>query len=161
KMRRLRPQAGVTLLEVLVAVTLLSLLSAGMFVALRIGLNSFTRVDTHLMENRRVAGAQRIVEQELEGLMPVVTPCGETPLRLGFFQGEPQTMRLVSTFSLQEAWRGRPQILEIFVIPGENGRGVRLVVNEIPYTGALTAGRLCQGVMPDPQTGLAMPHFAP
>ena len=54
-------------------------------------------------------------------------------------------MRLVSTFSLQGAWRGQPQILEIFVIPGDEGRGVRLVVNEIPYQGPLAAGRLCIG----------------
>ena len=148
-------------MELLVAITLLSLLSAGMLVALRIGLNSFTRVDTRLMDNRRVAGAQRIVEQELEGLMPVVTPCGRIPMKLAFFQGEPETMRLISTFSLQQAWRGQPQILEIFVIPGDDGRGVRLVVNEIPYTGPVNAGQLCEGVMPDPQTGLGVPRFAP
>jgi hypothetical protein len=147
-------------MELLVAITLLSLLSAGMLVALRIGLNSFTRVDTRLMDNRRVAGAQRILEQELEGLMPVVTPCGTRPLKMGFFQGEAQTMRLVSIFSLQQAWRGQPQILELFVIPGETS-GVRLVVNEIPYTGPVNAGLLCQGMMPDPQSGQSIPRFAP
>ena len=56
-----------------------------------------------------------------------------------FFQGEPEVLRLVSTFSLQGAWRGQPQILEIFVIPGAEGRGVRLVVNEIPYQGPSAA----------------------
>ena len=153
-------EAGVTLIEVLVAVTLLSLLTAGMLVAMRIGFDSFTRVDTHLMDNRRVAGAQRIVEEELEGLIPVFTPCGEQPAKMPFFQGEPQTMRLVSNFSLSQGWRGRPQILEIFVIPGEEA-GVRLVVNEIPYTGAVNAGMLCLAIATDPQTGLAIPHFAP
>ena len=54
-------------------------------------------------------------------------------------------MRLVSTYSLQGAWRGQPQILEIFVIPGAAGRGVRLVVNETPYQGPGAAGRLCLG----------------
>jgi hypothetical protein len=155
-----KSRAGVTLMEVVVAVTLLSLLSTGMLVALRIGLNSFTKVDTKLMDNRRVAGAQRIVEQELEGLMPVVSGCGKSPVKMAFFQGEPQIMRLVSTFSLEAAWRGRPQLLEIFVIPGES-RGVRLVVNEIPYTGPEAAGTLCLGITPDPQTNLPVPHFAP
>ena len=156
-----RRERGVTLIEVIVSVTLLSLLTTGMLMALRIGINSFTKVDTKLMDNRRVAGAQRIVEQELQGLVPVVGPCGKMPMRLAFFQGEPQTMRLVSTFSVQQAWRGQPQILEIFVIPGEEGRGVRLVVNEIPYTGPEAAGQLCTGMAPDPQTGAAVPHFAP
>src|SRR5262249_33746876 len=78
-----------------------------------------------------------------------------------FFQGEPQTMRLVSTFSLQQAWRGQPQILEMFVIPVDQGEGVRLVVNEIPYTGPLGAAQLCPALMPDPQTGISLPRFVP
>ena len=140
--------AGVTLMELLIAVVLLSLLSVGLLFALRIGLNAYSKTQTRLMDNRRVAGAQRILEQELEGLVPVVAQCGQgmeggggTPAQ--FFQGEGETMRLVSTFSLQGAWRGQAQILEIFVIPGAEGRGVRLVVNEIPYQGPLSAGRLC------------------
>jgi len=142
----MRHQAGVTLMEVLIAVTLLSMLSLGMLFAMRIGLSAFTRTDSKLMENRRVAGAQRIVEQQLLGLVPVVAQCGEGGgTRFGFFQGEERTMRLVSTFSLQQAWRGQPQILEMFVIPGAEGNGFRLVVNEILYTGPLSAGRLCTG----------------
>ncbi len=157
-----RPQAGVTLIEVLIAVTLLSLLTTGMLVAMRIGLNSFAKVDTKLMDNRRVAGAQRIVEQELEGMIPVVSPCGKMPVRMAFFQGERQVMRLVSSFSLQQAWRGQPQLLEIFVIPGEEGRSVRLVVNEIPYTGPEAAGQLCTAIVPDPMAGgLPVAHFLP
>ena len=142
-------ERGVTLLEVLIAVTLLSLLSVAMFMAMRIGLNSFAKADTLLMDNRRVAGAQRIVEDEIEGLMPVMATCtgaaGGAGPRIPFFQGEPDVMRLVSAFSLQGGWRGQPQILEIFVIAGEDGRGVRLVANETLYTGPLGAGRFCTG----------------
>lgn len=139
---------GVTLLELLLAVTLLSLLSVAMFTAMRIGLNAFTKADNKLMMNRRVAGAQRILQSELEGLVPAIALCGVAAdngggSRLTFFEGQPAELRLVSTFSLQQGWRGRPQILEIFVIPGEQ-EGVRLVVNEIPYTGSLGAGRLCK-----------------
>lgn len=158
---RPRSRAGVTLLEVLIAVTLLSLLSVGMLMAMRLGLSAFGKADDKLMGNRRAAGAQRIVQEEIEGIVPVIALCGGGPqslvTRMGFFQGEPQVMRLVSTFSLQQGWRGQPQILEFFVIPGENGRGVRLVVNEVLYTGPLGAGRLCTGqVSPD-----GLPQFAP
>lgn len=141
---------GITLLEVLIAVTLLSLLSIGMFLAMRIGLNAYAKADSKLMDNRRAAGAQRILEQEIEGLVPVMALCGSaegTPYRTTFFQGEPQVMRLVSTFSLQQGWRGQPQILELFVIPAEP-KGVRLVVNEILYTGPAGAGRLCSAQIP-------------
>jgi general secretion pathway protein J len=139
---RRRTQAGVTLMELLIAVTLLSMISVGLLFALRIGLNAFSRTQNHLMDNRRVAGAQRILEEEIEGLIPILAPCGGE--RIPFFQGEPETMRLISTYSLQEAWRGQPQILEFFVIPGDNG-GVRLVVNEIPFYHPIQAGQLCSG----------------
>ena len=146
---RKSPQAGVTLMELMISVVLLSLVSVGLLFALRIGLNAYSKTQTRLMDNRRVAGAQRILEEELEGLMPVVALCnagGQASAKAPFFQGQPDTMRLVSTFSLDGAWRGLPQILEIFVIPGANGKGVRLVVNEIPYTGPAGAGRFCLGI---------------
>src|SRR6185369_11613449 len=143
------------------AITLLSLLTTGMLFAMRVGLMAFQKTDSKLMDNRRVAGAQRLVEQELEGLIPVIAPCGGPGMKTAFFQGEAQTMRLVSAFTLQQAWRGQPQILELFVIPGEEGRGVRLVVNEMPYTGPLTAGEICPGMMQDPETGAPVPRFAP
>ena len=69
-MRR-RSNAGVTLMELLIAVLLLSLLSTGLLFALRIGLNAYSKTQSKLMDNRRVAGAQRILEQELQGLVPV------------------------------------------------------------------------------------------
>ncbi len=161
---RTRREAGVTLVEVLIAVTLLSLLSVAMAIAMRVGLTAFGKTDRSLMDNRRVAGAQRVLLEEIEGMVPVVSKCGVGPNasgRIGFFQGEAQAMRLVSTFSLQQGWRGRPQILEFTVIPGDQGRGVRLVVNELPYTGAESAGRLCVAREPDPVTGLAALRFTP
>jgi len=166
-MRR-RNQAGVTLIEVLVSITLLSLLSVAMLFALRIGLMAYSKTNGKLMDNRRVAGAQRILEQELQGIVPAVGPCagmadspGAQGPAFGFFQASQNVMRLVSTFSLQQGWRGRPQILELFVIPSDTGEGVRLVVNEAPYSGPIGAGRMCTGVTPDPMSGVALPHFLP
>lgn len=140
-------QKGVTLMEVLIAVSLLSLLSVAMFLAMRIGLNAYAKADTRLMDNRRTAGAQRILAEELGGIIPVMAACGAggggTGSRAVFFQGAPGVMRLATTFSLQQGWRGQPQMLALMVIPGEDNRGVRLVVNETPYTGPLAAGRFC------------------
>ncbi len=154
-----RAARGVSLLEVLIAITLLSLLSVGMLMSMRIGLQAFTKTDARLMENRRVAGAQRILEQQIEGLLPVTAGCapqGGPGVKFAFFGGTANTLRLVTGFSLQGGWRGQPQILEMFVIPGEEGRGVRLVVNELAYTGPASAGRLCVGLAEG-----AIPLFAP
>jgi prepilin-type N-terminal cleavage/methylation domain-containing protein len=156
-------QLGVTLLELLIAVTLLSLLSVAMFTAMRLGLSAFTKTDDKLMANRRAAGAQRILQSEIEGLIPTKVACGgDNPLapagageNMPFFGGEPEALHLVSGFSVQQGWRGQPQILEMFVIPGED-RGVRLVVNELPYTGPYSTGRMCRARPAD-----AMPQFRP
>jgi hypothetical protein len=159
-------EAGVTLMEVLIAVTLLGLLSAGILMALRVGISAMGTANTRLMSNRRVAGAARILEQQIAGFMPVTAPCAPgsepaVPGRILFFQGEPQSMRFVSTYSLGEAWRGTPHILEFLVIPGENRHGVRLIVNEVPYMGPFAAGTLCVSRGIDPTLGLPVVRFVP
>ena len=51
----MKPRSGVTLLELLVAVSLLSLLSAGVLAALRLGINALAKTNARLADNRRVA----------------------------------------------------------------------------------------------------------
>ena len=77
-----------------------------------------------------------------------------------FFQGEAASMRFISSYSLQDASRGLPQILEFQVIPGDD-RGVRLVVNERPYTGPASAGALCLGYAIDTVMNVRIPLFRP
>src|SRR6185436_15270322 len=68
-------EAGLTLMEVLVAVSLLSLLSVGMLIALRVGFSASAKANTRLIDDRRVWGAQRILEQEIAGFMPTRAQC--------------------------------------------------------------------------------------
>jgi len=158
-------RAGFTLVEVLIAVTLVSLLSVGMMMAFRVALSAMNKADTKLMLNRRTMGAQRILEQQVTGIMPVTADCYPNPeippTRIAFFQGEPQSMRFASTYSLHEAARGTPMILEFQVIPGEDGSGVRLIVNERIYSGPRSAGASCLGLVPEPTAGGMVPRFAP
>lgn len=163
-MRRTRT-AGVTLMELLIAVSLLALLATGILAAMRIGFNALGKTNRRLMDNRRVAGAQRILEQQIAGFIPVVADCLPDPERppvpAPFFQGEPQSMRFVSAYSLGEAWRGFPQTIEFTVVPGKDGRGVMLVVNEHLYTGPRGAGLFCLGSEFDPELGRPAPRFRP
>lgn len=162
----MRRDAGMTLMEVLIAVTLLSVLSLAMMLAMRLGISALWRTDQRLMDNRRVAGAQRLVEQELQGLIPVMAPCmgsgGEGGPKVAVFSGQMNSLTMVSAYSLQEAWRGRPQMLQFFTIPGEEG-GMRLVVNEVPFTGSKFAGQTCQGMEPakEGQPGYVARFMAP
>ncbi len=142
-------EAGFTLIEILIAVTLVSLLSVAMLFAIRIALNSELKANTKLMANRRVVGAQRALEQELNGFMPEVAiwskPDGSGMQTVPFFQGDETSMRFVSSYSLGDASRGQPQVLEYAVIPGDRGEGVRLIVNETPYRGGASAGAFIAG----------------
>ena len=165
-MTRLNSQSGVTLIELLVAVTLLSGLSVGMLFALRIGFNAMAKTNDRVNSNRKVMSVERIMSSQIAGLIPVraectASPSGGPPTKAPMFQGETQTMRFVSSFSLNEASRGYPQILELQVIPGENGAGVRLIVNEFLYAGSMSTQRMCVGVGTDPVTGAQGPIFRP
>jgi len=163
--RNNRKTAGVTLIELLIAVLLLSLLSVGIVLTLRVSLNALNKSSSKLMANRRVSSVERILDQEIEGVMPVTADCQAQPgvpgPKLMFFQGEMQSMRLVSTYSLQQGERGLPMILEYQVIPGENDQGVRLILNEHWYTGPHGAGLYCIGMGASPGGGPPGPRFAP
>lgn len=147
-MRKLHPNSGVTLMELMIAVSLVSFLSLGMLLAIRVGLNAMEKTNTRFAENRKSASVQRILESQIAGIMPVESECrgGGGAGKFAFFEGKPQHMRMVSTYSLTEASRGYPRILEFQVIPGDRGEGVRLIVNEAIYPGPVGAGLLCSAL---------------
>lgn len=151
--------AGFTLIEVMIALTLVGLISTAMLVALRVALNTETKADARLMANRRVMGAQNAIQQELNSFMPEIAIWRDTAgaeQHAPFFGGDPASMRFVSSYSLNEASRGLPQLLEFAVIPGENAQGVRLIVNELPYRGGYSAGARVAGFEND---GSALPRL--
>jgi prepilin-type N-terminal cleavage/methylation domain-containing protein len=161
-----RDERGVTLLELLIAVTLVSLLSVGILYAMRIGLVTLERTNERVLANRRVLGAERILDQQVANMMVVKTVCNGPRDDMGngmmpFFQGEPAQMRFVTSYSIGAAGRGFPQVVEFALIPGEKNRGVRLVVNERPYTGPASIDFLCRGIGTDPATGQPAGQFLP
>ncbi|MDP9170263.1 MAG: prepilin-type N-terminal cleavage/methylation domain-containing protein [Acidobacteriota bacterium] len=156
--RRRSRQAGITLIEILIAVSLLSLLTVGMMMAMRIGFNTMEKTDAHLVTNRRVSNARKIIENEIAGFIFTradFRPQPEIVQAVPFVQWEAHSMRFVTAYSLQDAWRGRPQIAAFQVIPGDRGQGVRLIVNETPWTGGAQTG---QTILAADATGV---HFTP
>lgn len=163
---RLGAREGVTLVELLIAISLLSLLSVGMLMALRVGLSALDKANSKLIANRRAASVQQILASQIAGLMPVFADCPSNqpegrPIRVPFFEGQAQAMRFVSSYSLEEAARGYPRILEFQTIPGDpNVGGLRLIVNETLYSGPLSAGASCLGLLADPsQGGALLPQY--
>lgn len=132
-----RREAGVTLVELMIAITLVAALSTGMLMAMRTGLITLEKTDARLQSNRRVMSVEQIMSRQIGGLMPVTGLC-PGPM----FSGTPQALHLVSSYSMAEGARGEPRILEYQVIPSESG-GIRLIVNEYLYTGPASTNLFC------------------
>ncbi len=159
-----RSDAGVTLLELLVAMTLFSLLSAAVLFSLRTATGTLERTRERIRDARKVEGAGRALERMLSGLIRLdaeyYAPGSNQPSPYLFFQGEPQAMRFVTSYSLQQGARGAPHIVEFSVMPREDRQGVRLFVNELPYFGPGSLGVRMQGIQRD-SNGYQLMQFAP
>jgi prepilin-type N-terminal cleavage/methylation domain-containing protein len=139
-----RGERGVTLIELMIAITLVATLSVGMLMAMRTSMITLEKTDSRLQLNRRVMSAEQILSREISGVMPVLGDCLTSGgvARLTIFSGTEQTLHLVSTYSLAEGARGSPRILELQVIPAQGG-GFRLIVNEHLYSGPLSTAPFC------------------
>lgn len=137
--RRRSREAGMTLIELLIAVTLFGAISASMGVVLNIAFTSMNKIDAKVDFNRRIIASQRTLDQILQGMIPVLTPCAGKPIGIAAIE---TGARFLSSHSLTEGSRGRPQIVELFVAPSPNG-GFRLLLNERPYFGKRSLSAVC------------------
>jgi prepilin-type N-terminal cleavage/methylation domain-containing protein len=137
--RRSRSQAGMTLIELLIAVTLFGAISASMGIVLNIAFTSMNKIDSKVDFNRRIIASQRTLDQILQGMIPVNTPCAGRPIGIVARQNG---VRFVSSHSLGEGSRGRPQIIDLFFDASPNG-GIRLLLNEQPYMGKASLTMAC------------------
>src|SRR5271166_3577858 len=70
-----RSERGVTLIELMIAITLVAMLSVGMLMAMRTSMITLEKTDARLQLNRRVMSAEQILSREIGGLMPVMGDC--------------------------------------------------------------------------------------
>ena len=157
---RLGPEAGVTLIELLVAVTLVGLLSVGSLMTLDIAAEAWRETRAALTFDRRVVVANGLLHAQFAGLAPVPArprPSVGAP-EFPFFDGEPNQMRFVSSYSWTAGPRGGLRIVELSL--GETERGLRLILTESPYQGPLSAGRFVVG-MDRGEAGRVIVRFSP
>ena len=139
-------ERGVTLIELMIAISLVALLSAGMLIAMRTSLLTYEKTSHRLESNRRTMNVEQILASQIGGIMPVQGQCSASqgpPLTIPFFNGTAESLRVVSSFSMTEGARGYPRILEYQVVPAQTG-GVRLIVNEHPYFGLSSTAPFCR-----------------
>jgi prepilin-type N-terminal cleavage/methylation domain-containing protein len=137
---------GVTLLELMIAITLVAGLSTGMLMAMRTSLLTYDKTAKRLESNRRFVKTQQMLSDQISAVMPVQGVClgdaGQTVGIPSFLSGSEGMLRLVSSYSIAEGSRGYPQIVEYRVIPEQPGT-VRLVATERPYTGPQSTMPYC------------------
>ena len=148
---RSRSRAGLTLLEIVVAITLLSLLSVGMLTALRVGVNGWQRSNENLMLDRRIASSNQLLQGALENILAARGAYRQPQIEgfqtFTFFEGLPGAMRFVTSYSLERGPRGGLRLLELLVADGP--RGKRLLLNDFPYDGPEMTIPLVLGVTTD------------
>lgn len=133
-------QRGVTLIELMISVSLVAVISVGMLFAVRTSALAYEKTGARLRANREQVSRTQILARELGGAMPVLSLCGVN--MTSYFTGAPDSLRMISSYSIAEGSRGYPQILEFRVLRSP-AAGVQLVVVEHPYTGPSSTTPFC------------------
>ena len=92
-------QAGFTLIEVIIAVSILALLSVVIAVSWRVAANAQSRVDAKVVRIRGVEAAADLLEKQVASVVPLRDPNVESA-RVVYFHGNGQSVRFVSRYSL-------------------------------------------------------------
>jgi prepilin-type N-terminal cleavage/methylation domain-containing protein len=138
-----RPRTrGFTLIEMMIALTLVAAIITGLLMAMRTGLTVYEKVNARLEDNRRVMGLDLVLHRQFGGMMPVTGYCGAGGPKVSAFNGDAASVRFVSSFSLAEGARGYPQVVEYVAASDPNG-GVRLMMNERVYFGPASIAPQC------------------
>jgi prepilin-type N-terminal cleavage/methylation domain-containing protein len=139
-----RRQSGFTLIEMLIAITLVAGISAGLLTTMRNATLTMEHLQTRLQDNRRALGIQDVIRRQIGGAMPVKGMCGSGE-QMGMreiFRGDSKSMLLVTNESMTEGSRGRPRIVLYQVRDNLDGT-VRLEVTEQPFSSPFSATPYC------------------
>ena len=149
--------AGFTLLELLVSITVVSLLALTILFAWRVAAAAWQRANDRLARQRTVLATHQLLQEQMASLVayPVRAPGGGLEL---FFQGEPGAARFVSRYSLAHRTRSGFYRIE-YKIEEQAGGTRRLLMNEYPVTSREELGDLIAGV--EMNSGRRLLQFRP
>jgi len=152
--KRRSAEAGFTLLEVLIAVTLLALLAVGLYSILRIGIHSWQQGAGYIDANQRHRTVVDLVRKQIASAYPLspssdqrqsltaatttttTTTTTSSSTAYPIFNGYENGFCFVSVNSLQFWASPGLSFVTYEIAPGANGAN-SLIVKEAPYTGQL------------------------
>ena len=164
-------ETGVTLLELLVSITIVSLLSATALLAWRVGVSAWEKAAAQLQKGRSVLAAHQLLQEQIASMVPYEA-WPEQRGRVVFFQGEAETVRFVSRYSLTHRAASGLYLIEYHVAAQEDGSpsttlsstalgtGRQLLLKETPVRGNVELGALIRDIESHPEgVRLRLPPF--
>ena len=124
--------AGFTLMEVLVSITLMSLISVAIYYGYRIGLDSWSRAEKSLVRERNVQFVLDLMSRQLGSMVPYYSrqALDGAFVDVLLFNGTEQGVRFVTTFSVESRSAAGLRLVEYFLGSSREGSGRALLLNE-------------------------------
>jgi prepilin-type N-terminal cleavage/methylation domain-containing protein len=136
--------AGFTLIELMISITLVAAVAAGMLSAMRGGLLTLERVQSHIQESRGALGLDQMIRSQVGGVLPATGDCANDgqAVKSPLFRGNAGGMLMVTSYSMSEGARGYPRVVEYSVLPNDDGT-LRLVADEVLFPSPATTLNFC------------------
>lgn len=123
---RRRAAAGFTLLEVLIAITLLGVVMALLFTSLRIGIAGWDKGEKHSFEAGRMAIIQSFLREHLAGALPLMDDFSHEEPEFSF-KGTEEALQFVSVMPAAGG-RGGLRIFQVDLMKEQGGKSLRVTL---------------------------------
>lgn len=145
-----RRESGFSLIELMIAITLVAAISAGLLTAMRNGLLTVEKTQSRLDDARRAIGVQDLIRRQIGAAVPARGICTRDQLQqlVPIFRGDNTQMLMVSSQSMTEGARGALRLLYYRVQSNRDG-SYRLEMTEMPFSGPFSTANAC-----DPAPGI-------
>jgi len=146
-----RSQIGITLIELLVAITLLGFVSLGLLFAMRVGISAWQRANARMSADRAVVAAGDLLTAQLGGARARNIGWGERERRVAFlyFEGIPDRLRFLTDYSVATRTRGGVWLAEYW-FEHNAANECRLLYNESPWRSDDDAASTIEQVVQEP-----------
>ncbi len=121
----MRPAGGFTLLELLISLTLMSLVTLGVYSALSFGANAIERGESRSIENQRVRAALSLIVRKLKSAYPLMLLVEGK--RVVYFFGDAEELRFVASADRPEI--GGLEKISYFIKEEDGSRGLWMRVS--------------------------------
>jgi len=139
---------GFTLIEMLIAMTLLGIMVVLLFASLRIAAESWNAGEDRIIKVNKKAVVYQFFKQRFRSIRPVsIQPAEAGAMPQSAFQGQSQSIRFVAALPVAAARKG----LQVFQITQDSNEPTRLMVSLWPYQQTPTA-------QPVPETVVLLEH---